>query len=408
VSILHPQLRIRELLACLLLLGVFSVSLQGKESAQTNTLVITNVTVIDGTGAAPLSNVTVVIRNGRITGIAKIGFIERNRYVHIVNGAGKYIIPGLWNMHMHLVQDVEPPYTKEILLPLLVANGITGVRDMGGNLDVLQSLRRDIQAGKLLGPRIVASGPMLDGPPAPYPDSMTIHNAEEGRAAVDMLKRKKSDFIKVQSLLSREAYFAIAEQARKRGITFVGHVPDDVTPAEASDAGQRSIEHFTNVLRACSPQEKQLMQAAEEFSKRQDPSPAEANDFGARQREQMVSTYDSARAAGLAAHFVSHSTWQVPTLVLLRYLQTSDESHWVTDARLKYVPVNLQRKWEQDRQAFLSGRSVENLAGWKIFFERNEELVRPFWLGGVRFLAGLTSFLVPACTRNWRCWCNLV
>ena len=102
----------------------------------------------------------------------------------------------------------------------------------------------------------------------------------------------------------------------------------------------------------------------------------------------MVSSYDSARAAGLAAHFVSHSTWQVPTLVLLRYLQTSDESHWVTDARLKYVPVNLQRKWEQDRQAFLSGRSVENLAGWKVFFERNEELVRPFWLGGVRFLAG--------------------
>src|SRR6185369_8577348 len=110
---------------------------------------------------------------------------------------------------------------KDITLPLFIANGITGVRDMGGELEVLQQWRKEISAGTLLGPRIVMSGPMLDGPKPRFPSSIAITTAEDGRRAVDDLKQRGADFIKLQSLIPRDAVFAIADQAKKQGITFV-------------------------------------------------------------------------------------------------------------------------------------------------------------------------------------------
>ena len=103
-----------------------------------------------------------VIRNGRITGIAPIGLIEESRNTIVVNATGKYLIPGLWDMHVHTAFS-DPAWDEKLLYPLYVANGITGVRDMGGVLDVLEQRRQHIERGEFLGPHMVMGGPFLVG-----------------------------------------------------------------------------------------------------------------------------------------------------------------------------------------------------------------------------------------------------
>jgi hypothetical protein len=132
-------------------------------------------------------------------------------------------------MHVHTVFGDWLPRNERVTLPLFVANGITGVRDMGGDLDVLKQWRAAIAEGSLLGPRMIIAGPMLDGPVPRFPSSAPISNADDARRTVDDLQSQGVDFIKIQSLIPRDGYFAAAEEAKKRGIVFVGHVPDAVS-----------------------------------------------------------------------------------------------------------------------------------------------------------------------------------
>ena len=221
---------------------------------------IENVTVIDATGAPPQPHRTVIVLDGKIEAIYDVGDSLGRKLSGIhVDGTGKFLIPGLWDMHVHMVFGDWFPRGKEVTLPLFIANGITGVRDMGGELEVLQQWRKEISAGTLVGPRMVISGPMLDGPQPRFPSSIAIKTPEDGRRAVDDLKRRGADFIKLQSLIPREAVFAIADEARKQGITFVGHVPDSVRASEASNAGQKSFEHLIGVFEGSSPLEDEFL-----------------------------------------------------------------------------------------------------------------------------------------------------
>ena len=174
----------------------------------------------------------------------------------IVDATGRFVIPGLWDMHAHL------EFTGASSLQLYVANGVTGVRDMGSSLDKVLEYRESTRSGVVLGPRIVAAGPSLrqsDSEPGsqthPYrAHHLWVDTAADGRAAVEMLKRRGVDFIKVHGLVPREAYFAIAQEARKQGLPLVGHVPDKVTFEEAMDAGQIGFEHMhdMSLWTACS------------------------------------------------------------------------------------------------------------------------------------------------------------
>ena len=221
------------------------------QSPISSTLIIHDLTVIDVSGAAAKPHQTVIVEDGKIAAIDNSGrgFAGKLPGKH-VDGSGKFLIPGLWDMHVHMVFGNWFPRGQEVTLPLFIANGITGVRDMGGELKVLQQWRKEISAGKLTGPRIVMSGPMLDGPQPRFPSSIAIKTAEDGRRAVDDLKRRGADFIKLQSLIPRDAVFAIADEAKKQGISFVGHVPDAVRASEASSAGQKSFEHLRRSVTA--------------------------------------------------------------------------------------------------------------------------------------------------------------
>src|SRR5579863_4131909 len=229
------------------------------QSLKSSALVIDDVTLINVSGGPPQPHRTVVVSNGKIEKIVAAASANAKLPGTHVDGSGKFLIPGLWDMHVHMVFGDWFPRGREVTLPLFVANGITGVRDMGGELEVLQQWRQEISAGRLLGPRIVISGPMLDGPQPRFPSSIAIKTPEDGRRAVDDLKKRGADFIKLQSLIPRDAVFAIAEEARKQAIAFEGHVPDSVRASEMSDAGMKSFEHLIGIFEGSSPLEDEFL-----------------------------------------------------------------------------------------------------------------------------------------------------
>jgi imidazolonepropionase-like amidohydrolase len=356
------------------MLSLLLVSLSGGCSAQTSSapvLVIHNVTIIDTTGGPEQSHRTVIVRDGKIAEIAdtETGSIRKLRGTH-VNGTGKFLIPGLWDMHVHMVFGDWFPHGKEITMPLLIANGITGVRDMGGELDVLQQWRKEIDAGSLIGPRMWISGPMLDGPQPRFPSSIAIKTPEDGRRAVDDLKRRGADFIKLQSLIPRDAVFAIADEARKQNITFVGHVPDSVRASEASNAGQKSFEHLIGIFEGSSPLE-------DEFLK------------GPKTETKFLSTYDPVRAAKLFALLAKNQTWQCPTLVWERGGNLIELTDFAHDTRAKYVPAYWKDvTWKRFTEQIMHEFNTDDSATRKRFVEKELEVVNAMHHAGVQFLAG--------------------
>ena len=342
-----------------LLLGTVSSLPQTPKS-----LAFTHVTVIDCTGAKPKPDMTVVITNGKITAIGKSATIPAD--AQVIEATGKFLIPGLWDMHVHAT---EIP----VFLSLYLANGVTGVRDMYAPNDSIFALRKQIQEGKTLGPRLVAAGRIVDGGLF-WPRSEVVKNAEEGRKAVTTVKSEGSDFVKVYSGLSREAYFAIAAESKKQGIVFAGHVPEAISAGEASDAGQKSIEHLYGILRACSTEEEALKKISP-FSK-------EAS-------RKRIETFNEQKAEVLFAKLKRNKTWQCPTLVVLRPIakrddpEVTEEVRRISDVRMKYMPSFIPGSWNPK-----SDFSAEDFAQARREFRKDLELVGKMRKAGVEFLAG--------------------
>jgi imidazolonepropionase-like amidohydrolase len=287
-----------------------------------------------------------------------------------VNCKGLFLIPGLWDMHVHVAFGDWFPKAQEISLPLFVANGITGVRDMGSELDIVQGWRDEIEAGRLLGPRIFTSGPMLDGPKPRFPSSIAIKTPEDGRRAVDDLKLRGADFIKLQSLIPADAVMAIAEEAKKQEVPFEGHVPDSVRASDMSAAGMKSFEHLIGIFEGSSPLE-------DDFLK------------GEKTQTKFLSSYDPARAAALAATLAKYQTWQCPTLVWERGGNLIDVTDFSKDVRAKYVPAAWKEKtWKRFIGQIEADFNTDDLATRKKFLNKELEVVQMLHKAGVPFLAG--------------------
>jgi imidazolonepropionase-like amidohydrolase len=389
------------LLLCILLLLFYSKRYASRR------LVITHVTVIDATGADPRPDVTVIVADEKIQVIAPSRTVQPPRNAQVIDATGKFLIPGLTDFHLHLTGAGEPNGSRDFFVPLLLANGITTVRDMGGYLQSLVPLRKEIRSGKRIGPEIIFAGPYLDGDPPSFQPSLVVTNATQATDDVQSLVAQGVDFIKVQSILSRTAYFAIADAAKQQHITFVGHVPDRVTAAEASDAGQKSIEHLTGVLRGCSSAEPRLME--EQFRgapKNETPQGSHAREV-AWERE-LLSTYSEKTCDALIAKFRANQTWQTPTLALLRHdaypapfsidgmnytpLTPANEQSDVVGIFLgKYMPPEILQRWEE------ATRKQDEFAS-NAEYEIREELLRlsahvvaKMQAAGVGILAGTDS-----------------
>ncbi len=367
-----------------LLIGPGLIRPRVEAAAESVALALTHVTVIDATGAPAQPDMTVVIDRGRIADLGRAAEVHLPDGVQVVDATGKFLIPGLWDMHMHSSVD------KRFVLPSMIANGIVGVRDMfGGDLPTIQQRRREIAGGQLLGPHIVTAGPIVDGPLDPWPGALIVKNAAEARAAVDKTKREGADFVKVYSSLSRDAYFAIADEAKKQEIPFAGHVTDTVSEGEASDAGQKSVEHLTGVLLACSTQEDQLRKPlADAINIPEQAIPYKHYDL----ERALVDTFSEEKAAALFAKMAKNGTWQVPTLITLRTAAfVADppyrQKFFYNSPRMRYVPYLLKMMWSLALHV-AGNRTPSETAINARLFARELAVVGQMHNAGVGILAG--------------------
>lgn len=368
-------MRFATVIALLVFLGMRWPSPASNDSPR-RTLAFIHVTVIDGTGAPARPDMTVLIQDGRITAVGTSQALAPPAHAQVIDAQGRFLIPGLWDMHVH--------WYDEASLPLFYANGVTGIRIMCGYPVHLQWRRRSAD-GTLCCPRLYVAGPIVDGPYPMWPDALRAADREQGRDAVRTIAHAGYDCVKVYDLLPHDAYLGIAAEASRLGLPFLGHVPLAVSAAEASDAGQKTIEHLTGIALACSPLEKQLRrEILAALPVKDHPDPAVLRRFQAR----AEARYDEIKAGALFARFVKNQTWQVPTLVAQQaHAQLADHlaehSPWV-----QYLPVAVKQRWDSRRRATFRKLTAEDFAAFRRSFERDLELVRTMHQAGVRFLAG--------------------
>lgn len=341
------------------------------------------------TGAPPKSDMTVVLTGGRVATLGKTGRVSVPRGAQVIDASGKFLLPGFWDMHFHIT-EVERTF------PLFVANGVTGVRSMGGDFQMLFAWRAAVASGLLLGPRIVASGPVVDGTRPANPDhALAVGTADEARQAVVFLKQSGAEFLKVYDDVPREAYFALAAQAKKQGLPFVGHVPHSVTMREASEAGQKSVEHLGTFLEGSSSAENELRNWAS--------APVKDGDFSvipariAARGSRILETYNRQRAEELLSKLARHQTWQVPTL-LAKWVNTNvDDLSVADDPHYQYIPAPEREDWSPQKNFFFRYRTPEFITYQKRLFEKEMQVVGAMYRAEVPIMAGTDggAYTVP-------------
>src|ERR1700723_2775866 len=337
--------------------------------------VITHATVVNPGTSSVQRNKTVVITGDRITSVSDTEKFQLPKNARVIDATGQYLIPGLWDMHVHSAFGDWFPGGRDIILPLFIANGVTGVRDMGGDIPVLSAWRKQIAAGEIIGPRMVISGPMLDGYLADgislrFPSSIAVTTPTSAVAAVDSLKAQGVDFIKVQSEVPDDAYHAAAAEAHKKGLPFVGHVPTKVHLEETVAAGQKSIEHLMGIFEACSGEEDKFISGKGDL-------------------KLMLTAHDQQKCDALIHLLAKSQTWQVPTLAWQRggtFLDQRDLKHQPLD---KYVPAYWRDvTWRRFTDEMMPDLLKDPLALRQEYFARNLQKVGTMHRAGVPFMAG--------------------
>src|SRR5216684_3121086 len=352
----------------------FASAISAQTSSQPKQIAIAHVTVINPATASVQPDSIVVINADRITFVSHSVAVPLAKNTRVIDGSGQFLIPGLWDMHVHSAFGDWFPGGRDIILPLFIANGVTGVRDMGGDAPVLFEWRKQITDGKIVGPRMVISGPMLDGylpnGKLRFPSSVAITTPGSAIAAVDLLKTQGVDFIKVQSVISHDAYLAAAAEAHKQGLPIVGHVPDKVRIREVVEAGQKSIEHLMGIFQGCSTEEGKFIK-------------------GKGSLKLLLTTQDQQRCDSLTKLLAKNQTWQVPTLAWQRggtFLDQRDLKHQPLD---KYVPAYWRDvTWRRFTDEMMPDLLRDPLALRQEYFARNLQMVGALHHAGVPFMAG--------------------
>ena len=265
---------------------------------------IDNVAVIDVQADSVHQPRSIAISDGVIVDVSPARTKQMDANV-VIDGTGLFALAGLWDMHVHTLWDVD---VSKNFLPLFVANGVVGVRDMGGTIDVRHSVDSLITSGAIISPTIVSPGPLLDGPfPIDPSISEAITDSSQAVSTVDSLAEAGVDFIKVYTLLPREAFFGLVEQARKYGLPVAGHLPIDITVEEAIDAGMISIEHLNEGV------------------------------------EFLCNVGD---CTSLATDLVEYGVYMTPTLSIIKSKAMITDSVFTSDNRLSHLPESVVSYWQ--------------------------------------------------------------
>ncbi len=352
---------------------IISLSSCQNKDIKSYDLVIYNVKIVDVENESVSENQAIFISEGEIVEVRKN--IEKEQVVadRLLDAEGKFVMPGLWDNHVHFRGGDTLIQENKDLLPLFLAYGITTVRDAGGDItpSVLQ-WKDQIAKGKLNGPTIFSSGPKLDGDQPAWPGSIKVSDSSDIVAALDSLEKLEVDYVKMyDGNLSAENYYGIIEAAEKRGLKTTGHMPMSADFMKAVSLGLDGAEHMYYPLKACSP-------AADSLTKL---------NLGYGMIEPLIDTYDPELADEVFAKMSEENVFVTPTLYIGKTLAEILEVDHQQDSLLNYIGPGIQKTYmgriEGAKRAKASGSMMRNKME-KISLR----MIEPMQNAGVKILAG--------------------
>lgn len=367
-----------------LFLAVIAFLLFQNSNGQTR-FVLHDINVVDVIKGTVRANQVVIIEGDRIKEILALNKYRKSKNDSLISLKGKYLSPGLWDMHTHV-------WMTEFFFPLFLANGVTGFRDMFGNVQQLQNWRKAIAGGNKLYPDFYFSGPIVDGLKPIWPGSVEISRPDQAKRAVDSIKNiLKTDFVKVYSLLSPESYFAIAEECKRLKIDFAGHVPNQVTALEAANAGQKSQEHLTGILEIASDSSDLFYKVVRAQAGDTVEALLTRDTFllnRLERRKMLVRTFNIEKLKTVAKELAAKHTWICPTIVVNYNIANLDDSLMATDSRMKYVSSFMRNLWNPKYDFRFKSATQEYFQVGRMEFEKKMQCIQVLHAAGVKFLAG--------------------
>lgn len=313
------------------------------QASDARALLVRNVTVVDIARNRLVPRRDVVIVGTRVVGLQAGGSARPPTQGQVIDGTGKFLMPGLWDFHVHVF---SAPGEEDFALPLYILNGVTGVRDVGAlrTLPEQRAVAVAIERGERVGPRLVLAGALIDGPPGSWPGQMVASTPDEGRQRVREAKAAGWTAVKSYSLLGNTTYVAMADEAQRQGLPLYGHIPESVLLLTAVSAGHRSIEHFGRVTQACSREEHAMISANAQALLAPEPLPAlMAVMMGHNSR--TLESWDDQRCAVVMKRLAAAGVAVMPSLMVSDFYLGKDPQP--DDPRLRSVPRSVRAQWGQ-------------------------------------------------------------
>jgi len=358
------------------LILLFFTFLISCDSPQEADLILTDVSIIDVLNNKIISNQLIAVAGNRIIATDNASNIENYRSEQIASLDGKFVMPGLWDNHAHFRGGEELIEANKNLLPLLLAFGVTTVRDAGGDITPsIHEWQQLIKAGELDGPTIFTPGPKLDGSRPAWEGSLNVTNEEDILAALDSLESINADFVKMyDGNLTKESFYGIIEEAQKRDLKTTGHMPLSADLMKAVELGLDGTEHLYYPLKEGSPLADSLTNAG----------------LGYGMITSLMNSYDDELAKKAYSDLAKYSFYITPTLHVgktLAELLVVDHSE---DSLLKYISPKITDTYQRRlNSAKRGGESYTKArAVWVSSFSN---MVKPMYDAGIYILAGSDS-----------------
>lgn len=355
---------------------------------------IRGVTVVDVRDGSLAFDQTVLIGGDRIVAVGPADAVTVTQDTDVVDGAGGYLVPGLWDVHVHSTANADWHF------PLFIAHGVTSVRNMHTSVDtaleLTSAVRQRLASGELLGPRFLANGPILDGAPPVQPGSVSAVDPERGHVLADSLADGGADFIKVYDNVSRDTYGTVLARARVRGIPVDGHLPKLVPPEVAAAAGQRTIEHVLSLGFPCSAVADSLRAEYGSFVQRWPTLEFPESLITYFTLERVArEAYDPVACMSAVEPLAEAGVAVTPTL----FIEWLDPAAVIADtARMAMLPTRVREQWQEQASA---PDYIGDILGDGL--DAAAATVRQLHEAGVTLLAGTDvgdAFLVPGASLH--------
>ncbi|MDJ0646961.1 MAG: amidohydrolase family protein [Flavobacteriaceae bacterium] len=335
------------MLKCNLFLGgllLTVISCQPNERFFKDALCIENITTIDAKNGL-LENQTVIIKDGKIHKVSSSKELRLSQKNKVIDGSGKYLVPGLWDTHIHFsyMEELAPS-----MFDLFLAYGITGVRDTGGQITYVKKFKELSLANPTTTPRVMIAGPLLDGTPNVYDGSPGRPNLSAGLGSLEAVTNEVNildslgvDFLKAYEMLTPQQFMKITQLAQEKGLKVTGHVPLSMDVISASNAGLNSMEHLRNLELSCASNAKELLENRKKLLAlgKNDAGGILRSRIHSTQRMPAIKNYDEDKAQEVLDVLAKNNTWQIPTLALYRSVRLKEN--------FKYLPDSIRKAWEQ-------------------------------------------------------------